>query len=69
MIVPHVRHFNCFGLQDPLLIKTETQLESYLSEPTDAVIASMTALAGGYPHPRRWWKDGTNARQTGETRH
>ena len=28
------------------MIKTETQLESYLSEPTDAVIASMTALAG-----------------------
>ena len=28
------------------MIKTETQLESYLSEPTDAVIASMTALEG-----------------------
>ncbi len=31
---------------DPLLITTEAQLESYLSEPTDEVIASMTALAG-----------------------
>ena len=28
------------------MIKTETQLESYLSEPTDAVIASIAALEG-----------------------
>ena len=29
-----------------ILIRTETQLESYLSEPTDAVIAAVAALAG-----------------------
>ena len=35
-----------FTPMDPPLITTETQLESYLSEPTDEVIASMTALEG-----------------------
>ena len=51
------------------LINTETQLESYLSEPTSEVVEAVAALKGDILILGVGGKDGSDTRQTGKTRH